>query len=90
VLPESRIGELAIFARRTGDVWFLAVMCGPQGKTIQVPLAFLGDGPYKASLVRDNKEKPDAVVLESKTLQRSDTLTIEMPNGGGFVARFSR
>jgi alpha-glucosidase len=90
VLPESRIGELAIFARRAGDTWFLAVMCGPQGKTIHVPLSFLGDGRYKGSLVRDNKEKPDAVVLEDKTVQRADTLTIEMPNGGGFIARFSR
>jgi len=90
VLPESRIGEIAIFARRTGDTWFLAVMCGPQAKTIQAPLSFLGDGRYKGSLVRDSKEKPDAVVLEDKTVQRSDALTIEMPNGGGFVARFSR
>jgi len=90
VLPESRIGELAIFARRTGDTWFLAVMCGPHGKTIHVPLSFLADGPYKASLVGDSKEKPDAVVLEDRAVQRGDTLTIEMPNGGGFIARFSR
>jgi len=90
VLPDSRIGELAIFARRTGAMWFLAIMCGPQAKTIQVPLSFLGDGAYKALLVRDNKEKADAVVMEDKTAQRSDTLTIEMSNGGGFVGRFSK
>ncbi|MBN1507531.1 MAG: glycoside hydrolase family 97 N-terminal domain-containing protein [Sedimentisphaerales bacterium] len=90
VLPESRIGELAVFARRTGDTWFLAVMCGPKARTISVPLSFLGDGRYKASLVRDSQEQPDAVVLEDKTVQPSDALTIEMTNGGGFVARFSR
>lgn len=90
VLPDSQIGELAIFARCTGKTWFLAVVCGPEGKTIRVPLSFLGDGPYKASLVRDDKEKADAVVLDDKTVQRSDTLTIEMSNGGGFVGRFSR
>ena len=28
VLPDSRIGELSIFARRKGDMWMLAVMCG--------------------------------------------------------------
>ena len=88
VLPGSEIGELSIFARRTGEVWFLAVMCGPQAKTIKIPLSFLGDGQYKASLVHDNKEKPDAVVLEDKTVQRGDTLTVEMINGGGFVGRF--
>ncbi len=90
VLPGSEIGELAIFARRTGQTWFLAVMSGPEARTIQVPLSFLGDGQYKASLVRDNKEKADAVVLENRTIGRGDTLTIEMTNGGGFVGRFSK
>jgi len=90
VLPESEIGELAIFARRTDETWFLAVMCGPQAKTIQVPLSFLGDGRYNASLVHDDKENDAAVVLEDRTVRRGDTLKIEMTNGGGFVGRFSK
>jgi alpha-glucosidase len=90
VLPDSQIGELAAFARRTGQTWFLAVMCGAQAKTIQVPLSFLDDGQYKASLVLDNKENDAAVVMEEKTMRRGDKLTIEMQNGGGFVAVFSR
>jgi alpha-glucosidase len=90
VLPDSRIGELAIFARRKGDMWFLAVMCGPQAKTIQVPLSFLGDGQYNASLVHDDKENDAAVVTQDRTVRRGDTLKIEMINGGGFVGRFSK
>jgi alpha-glucosidase len=90
VLPGSEIGELAVFARRTGDKWFLAVMCGPQAKTIKVPLLFLDDGRYKASLVRDDKENDAAVILEDRTVRRDDTLTIEMTNGGGFVGRFTK
>jgi hypothetical protein len=43
-------------------MWFLAVMCGAEGKTIHVPLSFLGSGRYNASLVRDNKENDAAVV----------------------------
>ncbi len=88
VLPDSKIGELSLFARRSGDLWILAVMSAGPARTIQVPLSFLGDGLYKASLVRDNKEKADAVVLEDKTLQRSDTLIIDLADGGGFLARF--
>ncbi len=88
VLPDSKIGELSLFARRSGDLWMLAVMSAGPARTIQVPLSFLGDGLYKASLVRDNKEKADAVVLEDKTLQRSDTLIIDLADGGGFLARF--
>jgi alpha-glucosidase len=89
-LPESKIGELSLFARRSGDMWMLAVMSAGPARTIRVPLSFLGDGSYKASLVRDNKEKADAVVLENTTAQRSDTLTIDLADGGGFLARFTR
>ncbi len=90
VLPESKIGDLSIFARRSGDMWVLAVMSAGPARTIQVPLSFLGDGPYKASLVRDNKENSGAVVLDNQTLRRNDTLTIEMISGGGFVGRFTK
>lgn len=68
----------------------LAVMGVGPARTIQVPLTFLGQGPYKASLVSDNKENSGAVALEEKTMQRGDTLTIEMVSGGGFVGRFTR
>ena len=90
VLPDSRIGELVLFARRTGTMWFLAAMCGPQARTIQVPLGFLGEGSYKSTLVRDNKADAAAVVLENRTLTKSDTITIEMINGGGFIGRFAK
>ncbi len=90
VLPGSEIGELAVFARRTGRTWFLAVMCGPNAQVIRVPLSFLGEGQYNALLVRDNKEDDAAVVLENRTVRRGETLKIEMVNGGGFVGRFTR
>jgi len=41
VLPESEIGELAGFARRSGDTWFVGIMNGLTGRTIRVPLNFL-------------------------------------------------
>jgi alpha-glucosidase len=90
VLPESKIGELSIFARRSGGMWMLAVMSAGPARTIRVPLSFLGDGPYKASLVRDSREKADAVVLEDRTADGSDVLTVDLAEGGGFVGRFTR
>jgi alpha-glucosidase len=90
VLPDSKIGELSVFARRSGGMWMLAVMSAGPARTIRVPLSFLGDGPYQASLVRDDKQNSGAVVLDSQTLQRNDMLTIEMTDGGGFVGRFTK
>jgi alpha-glucosidase len=90
VLPESRIGRLSAFARRKGDMWILAVMAGSEGALLRLPLAFLAEGVYEAVLVRDAREQPAAVELERARLERDDFVTIDMPQGGGFVARFTR
>ena len=88
VLPESRIGRLSAFARRKGPMWMLAVMAGSEPASVTLPLAFLGSGRYRAALVRDVPENAAAVTLESAIVDSRGSLTIEMPRGGGFVARF--
>ena len=90
VLPDSRIGELSIFARRSGEMWMLALMSARLATTIRVPLAFLGEGAYRATYVRDDKLRPDAVTVESAAATRGETLSIDLAAGGGFVGRFTR
>jgi hypothetical protein len=70
VLPGSEVGELAAFARRKGDTWFLAVICGPQAKTMRVPLSFLGDGEYNSVVVHDDAAS-DAPVEVGKATQKA-------------------
>ena len=90
VLPESAIGELAVFARRDGERWFLAVMNGPRARTLRVPLAFLDKAEYRAVLVSDKEEEPAAVRLEERRVKGGDVLEVALRPGGGFVGRFSR
>jgi alpha-glucosidase len=90
VLPESRIGELSVFARRSGDRWMLAVMSAKLATTLRVPLSFLGGGNYQATYVRDDKAKSDAVAVEQAKAKRDDTLVIELAPGGGFIGRFAK
>jgi alpha-glucosidase len=89
VLPGSEIGELALYARRSGNTWFLAAMCGPQAKTVRVPLQFLGDGAYKATFVRDSADGA-TVTLSNATQRRSDSFNLELSPGGGIVVRFTK
>ena len=89
VLPASEIGELAVFARRSGDTWFLSILNGPAARTIQVPLSFLGPAEYHAMTIRDRQDDPVPVQIEHTMARRSDSLRIELSNGGGFIARFS-
>jgi alpha-glucosidase len=89
VLPDSKIGELSAFARRKGDMWMLAVMGAGQEKELRVPLSFLGEGRYSATLVRDGASD-ESIELENTTVVRGDGLTIRLRSGGGFVARFTK
>jgi len=89
VLSMSEIGEIAAFARRKGDKWFLAVLNGPSPRKIDVPLTFLRDRKYETMIVRDQPEDPAAVKIEDRTFSRKDSVAVEMPAGGGFIARFA-
>jgi alpha-glucosidase len=88
VLPPSEIGEVAAFARRSGDKWFLAIINGPAQRTIKVPLTFLRGGAHLAFIVRDDPNESAAVKLETTTVQPKDSLTVDLVSGGGFIARF--
>lgn len=90
VLPDSKIGELVAYARRSGDIWFLAVMNGTTARTIQVSLSFLGRGQYRTFVVRDDPENDASVIIDDATHLAGDTLSIGLVRGGGFVARFSK
>jgi alpha-glucosidase len=94
VLPPSEIGDVAVFARRKGDTWFLAVANGPNAKTIRVDLAFLKGGAgragdYLATFIRDTGEAAD-MKIQHLTVNRSDWISIDLRSGGGFVGEFTR
>jgi alpha-glucosidase len=88
VYPQSEIGEIAAFARRSGDVWFLAILNGLTGRNIGVPLHFLARRGYRATLVRDQMNEPAGLRIENVPVRHGQVLSIKMRAGGGFVARF--
>jgi alpha-glucosidase len=63
-------------------------MSSGAAREIKVPLSFLPEGEYTATLVQDDETKPDAVKFESSRVRRTETLTINLGSGGGFVGRF--
>jgi alpha-glucosidase len=90
VLPPSAVGELAVFARRSGPRWFLGVLNGKEPRTLRVPLSFLGKGRYHATLVRDDRTNGAAVQLEERVVAARDHLELSLRDGGGAVVSFSR
>lgn len=89
VLPSSRIGEVAAFARRSGKTWFLAVLNGQEARAIQFPLSFLGDGWYEGTVLNDNPSDAAAIAMQRVFCRKSDSLTGTMRRGGGYIVMFT-
>ena len=54
---------------------------------LELPLEFLGDGSFDAELILDDPENgPTAVVERTEVVSADDTLKVNMPPSGGFVA----
>jgi alpha-glucosidase len=90
VLPASAIGELAVYARRSGRTWVVAVMNGPTARSVRVPLTFLGAGEYSAVRVQDDSPDGATVKVETTRHRSTDTIDLDLRAGGGFVARLAR
>jgi alpha-glucosidase len=89
VLPPSEIGELAVYARRKDNIWFLAVMNGIQPKKLKIPLGFL-KGNYKTDVAKDGIRNDASIIIEQKNYSSKDVLELDLASGGGFIARFSK
>ena len=77
-----------MFARRKGDVWFLAVMNGPDARAVAVPLSFLSAARYDGALIHDDAPDGSTVRVASAVQTNKDTIALDLRAGGGFLARF--
>ena len=65
---------MAVFARRTGGTWFLALLNGPTTRSVSVPLSFLGEGEYWVTEVRDGNPDGTEVRVSERAMGRGETL----------------
>src|ERR1035437_1409073 len=86
VLPQSEIGQLAAFARRHGDQWFIGVINDITPRREKFDLNFLGRGNFKLVGLADSSDRNDAFVRQTKTVTSKDTLTIPLRIDGGYAA----
>lgn len=54
VLPGSAIGDLAAFARRSGNTWFVGIINGAGQRDYALALSFLSPGDYEVTTVKDD------------------------------------
>ena len=85
VLPGSEIGDMAVFARRKGDTWFLAVMNGLAPRKVRIPLSFL----KKISMALVASDDSVGIKMSSAISSPSDVLEFDLAAGGGYLACFT-
>ncbi|MCK4564979.1 MAG: NPCBM/NEW2 domain-containing protein, partial [Verrucomicrobia bacterium] len=91
VLPSSRIGYQAAYARRKGQDWYVGIINGSDDVVKQsLDLFFLGKGTFVSTLFKDVPGKPVEKEKELMTAVKGDTLKVRMSPGGGFVAVFRK
>ncbi len=79
------IGQYVVVARRKGKDWYVGAMTNEQGRSVQVPLSFLGGGNFDARVWGD-AAAPTSLTVSDRKVSAGDTLTLALaPSGGGAV-----
>jgi len=80
---DGEIDDFVAVARRKGKVWYIGVMGTEKAREVSLPLAFLGDGKFRAKIYEDGAT-PTALNELARELSKSDALTLKLaPSGGG-------
>lgn len=90
VLPQSAIGEIAAFARRSGQTWFIGVLNGNEPQKITIDLDFLDMGTYQSIEFYDHPESKAAIKEKRRILTSKESLDLLLKKAGGFVAVFTK
>ncbi|KOU57041.1 glycoside hydrolase family 97 [Streptomyces sp. MMG1533] len=81
------IGEYVAVARRNGSTWYLGAMTNETARTLSLPLSFLADGTYTATIYADGTPNASPfrtpVVVSTETVTSATTLNAVMANAGG-------
>jgi alpha-glucosidase len=82
VVLHGSIGNYMTVARRKGDSWFVGTICN-DGRILDIPLSFLGDGTYGAKVYKESPVDKKSVVIETREVTLNDTIKASMTAGSG-------
>jgi alpha-glucosidase len=84
---DGKIGEYVVITRRHGSDWYVGAITDAARK-LTVPLAFLGQGAFEATVYADTPEsaqKPTAIGITPRKVSAgaTGTLALDLAPGGG-------
>ncbi len=81
-LLSGRPADHAVFARRSGDRWFIGGGWSGAARTVQVPFD-LPSGRWRVEITRDG---PAGLVRDVREVRAGEVLTLDVAANGGFAA----
>lgn len=90
---QGKVGEYIITARRKGDNWFIAGLNNHIAREISLPLDFISNGSYKATLCKDGINANSYAAdyeLTTSNIQQDSSFKINLATGGGFLLRITK
>lgn len=96
-LLDGKIGEYVVTARqdRHSDAWYLGAVTNEEAREITIPLSFLGEGEWQATVYADAADadwvtNPYASSIETRKVCATDTMKMRLASGGGCAIRFAK
>ncbi|HVZ55437.1 MAG TPA: glycoside hydrolase family 97 protein [Chitinophagaceae bacterium] len=91
---QARVAEYIVTARLKDGNWYVAGMNDWTPRDLEVPLDFLQEGTYAATICRDginaDRYAADYSLTTGTVLRRQDTLTLHLAPGGGFLVKLEK
>ena len=86
----AELGSYVTIARRKGNEWYIGSINNSEEKTIEIPMNFLSDGKYVATLYSDAPDAdqhPNKLAKKIQTVTKTEVLKVNLAKGGGQVMR---
>ncbi|HVU55978.1 MAG TPA: glycoside hydrolase family 97 protein [Puia sp.] len=91
---DGKVSEYILTARKKKDSWFIGGMTDWSARDLTLPLDFLEEGTYKATICKDgvnaHRYAADYTLDKDIFVTRNDTLPIHLAPGGGIVIRLEK
>ena len=88
------IGESIVMARQAADgKWLVAAATNESGRELDIPLDFLGQGVYQATIIQDGATahyltNRESLQTESRTVVAGNSIHVKLAPGGGACILF--
>jgi alpha-glucosidase len=92
-VPAAEPGEWVSVARRKGSDWWLGTINNSEEREVTIPLAFLGEGSYRAIIYRDGADAlnhPNDLLKEEQSVDAAGQLRFRLVAGGGVAVHFEK